>query len=583
MLSRLHHFLIPATHLQTQPPPRAQMQFWFWLSLTFAVTYAILGMRQSFGGEYVVQDDARQHVFWMRRFLDPELFPNDLIADYFQSTAPIGYAAIYQAAAAISIDPLWFNKVLPLALGLITTGYCFALCLQLLPVPLTGFVAALLLNQNLWIQDDLMSGIARAFVYPIFLAFLYYLLKKSLLPCLIAIALQGLIYPQLVFIMAAVLMLRLLRWDGRLRLSSKRQDYIFSGVGLAVAVAILLPYAIASSPYSPIVTVAAAKTMAEFQAQGRTRLFVSNFWQYWFTEERTGAFVWVMPLCILSIALLPLLLRFSDRFPLIQQVRHLSLLGQVAIASAVLFFAAHLLMFTLYLPSRYSQNTFQMLTSLTGAIAFTVVLDAVLRWANAPIQQGKRQVAGIVATIGLTLALLLSPYLWEFPLQTRIFAIGEYPAIYRFFADQPKDIMIASLAREADNLPTFTRRSILTSREYSVPYQLGYYQQMYRRTDDLIRAQYSPNPAEVQNFVKRYGVDFWMIDRAYLQRPYADAAGERRITLWLQQFQPTTAEAIAQADRGAVSVIRRRLNRCTVVKEKNLVVLSATCLTRRET
>jgi hypothetical protein len=63
-----------------------------------------------------VQDDAQQHVFWMRRFIDPQLFPNDLIADYFQSVAQPGYKAIYQLAAAIGIDPMVFNKLLPIVL-----------------------------------------------------------------------------------------------------------------------------------------------------------------------------------------------------------------------------------------------------------------------------------------------------------------------------------------------------------------------------------------------------------------------------------------------------------------------------------
>ena len=38
----------------------------------------------------VVQDDARQHVFWMQRLVDPTLLQDDLFADYFASQAPAG-------------------------------------------------------------------------------------------------------------------------------------------------------------------------------------------------------------------------------------------------------------------------------------------------------------------------------------------------------------------------------------------------------------------------------------------------------------------------------------------------------------
>jgi len=72
----------------------------------------------------------------------------------------------------------------------------FGVCLEL-PVPTAGFIATLLLNQSLWMKDDLVSATPRAFVYPLFLAFLYYL-RRSLLPVCVAIALLGLFYPHFV-------------------------------------------------------------------------------------------------------------------------------------------------------------------------------------------------------------------------------------------------------------------------------------------------------------------------------------------------------------------------------------------------
>ena len=577
MLARLHQVLIPARS------SKAQESFWFWLSLTFSTIYAWLGSRLAFSGAYVVQDDARQHVFWMRRFLDSTLFPGDLMADYFQSTAPPGYAAIYRAIAAVGIDPLLLSKILPLILALIATGYCFGVCLQLLNVPFAAFVSTLLLNQNLWLQDDLVSGIARAFVYPIFLAFLYYLLKASrsapsivsLLPLLVTIALEGLIYPQLVFIMAGVLLLQGLRWQNGLRLAP---NWRISAIGLAVAFVVMLPYAIESSAFGPVVTVTEARSMAEFQPQGRTRLFVPNLWEYWFTEERSGLFRWIMPLCILSVPLLPWLLRQPDRFPLVREVRQIGILVRVAIVSLSMFLAAHALLFTLYLPSRYSQNTLQIITALSGAIATVILLDGLLRWAKSANQP----IAAIALTGALAGTLLFSPYLWEFPKQTRVFSIGAYPGLYEFLAAQPKDILVASLAREADNIPTFAQRSILTSREYSIPYHKGYYQQIYQRTDDLIRAQYSPNRAAVKALIDKYGVDFWLVDRRYAARPIpANNAGEIRITRWLSQFQ-STPEVTAQIDRGATPFVRRSINRCSVWKQDDLVLLSAQCMINRE-
>ncbi|WP_366558105.1 hypothetical protein [Okeania sp. SIO3B5] len=62
--------------------------FWFGLSLAIVLIYSFQSLKFSLQSEYFIQDDARQHIFWMRRFFDSELFPQDFIADYFQSVAP---------------------------------------------------------------------------------------------------------------------------------------------------------------------------------------------------------------------------------------------------------------------------------------------------------------------------------------------------------------------------------------------------------------------------------------------------------------------------------------------------------------
>ena len=106
-----------------------QLLFWFSLSLTFAAIYSILGLQDAFNGQSIVQDDARQHVFWMQRFIDPELFPDDLITNYFQSVAPVGYTTAYRVAAILGINPFLFNKLLPPIICAIAIAYCFGVCI----------------------------------------------------------------------------------------------------------------------------------------------------------------------------------------------------------------------------------------------------------------------------------------------------------------------------------------------------------------------------------------------------------------------------------------------------------------------
>ncbi len=83
---------------------------------------------------------------------------------------------------------------------------------------------------------------------------------------------------------------------------------------------------------------------------------------------------------------------------------------------------------------------------------------------------------------------------------------GNDSGLYRFLATQPKDAMVASLTKAADNIPTFAGRSVMVAREYAIPYYFGYYQFLRQRAIALLEAQYSSDPQLVQHFIQTYGV-----------------------------------------------------------------------------
>ena len=588
-IARLHKVLTtPITKSSSQ------VRFWFSLSLTFAAVYGFLGVQQAFSSEYVVQDDARQHVFWMRRFLEPDLFPNDLIANYYQSISPDGYTKLYQLAAAINIDPLVFSKLLPPILGLVATAYCFGCAVQILPVPTTGFIATLLLNQNLWIKDDISSGTTRAFMYPLFLAFLYYLMKRSLLPVCIAIALQALFYPPSLLISVGILFLRLWRFSkGKLRLSPVRHDYLFFAVGLGIAVLGLLPMFLKPSEFGSTMTGSQARTMLEFSQNGRTSFFLDNPWEFWFFGARSG----LLPLewrdmndsyflLMFGIGLfLPFLQRYPVRFPLVKKITgKIFVLLQMVLASVGLFLAAHALLFELYLPNRYTQHSLRIFMALAGAIALTVLLDALFH----ACKRGNSRVAGLgmplikpVLAIGVTIllsvTLIFSPFFFEDFLSVG-YVTGTVPSLYEFFQKQPKDILIASLADEGRNLPTFTKRSVLTAREYAIPFHTGYYAQIRQRTIDLIEAQYSPNLELVQNFIQKYGIDFWLLERTAFATSYLAENHRSLNQVWIRQYQPAADIALANLEEGTVPTLAKLTPSCSVFETEKFIVLQADCI-----
>ena len=147
------------------------------------------------------------------------------------------------------------------------------------------------------------------------------------------------------------------------------------------------------------------------------------------------------------------------------------------------------------------------------------------------------------------------------------------PTLYQFFQQQPKDILIASIAGEADNLPTFSQRSVLVAKEYAVPYQKGYFSEFLRRLNDLIRGQYTGDRAVLQNFINNYGVDFWMLDRNALTLKYVEDYG------WIDDFD-ATAEAMLALKQGKIPALASAMTSCAVFHNELVVVLNASCIVK---
>jgi hypothetical protein len=573
------------TPVKTNHQPR--VVFWLTLSLTFAVIYAYVGgLKLAFADDYIIQDDGRQHVFWMLRFLEPGLFPNDPITDYFQSLAPFGYTSLYKLTASLGINPLTFSKILPLLLGLTATGYCFGVTITFIPIPAAGFLAASLLNQNLWMNDNLASATPRAFVAPFFLMFLYYLIKRSVAGCLIAIALLASFYPSYALVAAGVIVLQLIRWrEGSLALSSHREDYWICGAGLVVVFITLLPFALSISDFDPVISLEQAKALPEFYPGGRSTFFWDNPLIYWFWG-RGGMFsytVFLSPLLLFGL-LFPILIFFPKRFPLVGQLQPQTIiLLHTLITGFSLFFAAHLLLFRLHLPGRYTQYNIPILLAITGAIALTLLLDSLFRWAqNSPWLP---KFITLLVTTALTLTVLLYPGVIE-AIPQSFYVHGDYEELYQFFAQQPKDTMIASLTDEADNLPTFSQRSVLISREAAIPYHLGYYLPFRQRVLDVLEAQYSPDLTTVQAVNQKYKIDFWLLNHKSFTPELLEAPERESIVdhfesshkSWLQQYQPLVSQIHQQLLQGQTPALARVADACTVFDDGQYYVLDTRCI-----
>jgi hypothetical protein len=566
--------------LFTEPKTKSfklQVKILFTFSLIAGIFYSILELRQAFSSPYVVQDDARVYVFWMQRFLEPDILPNDLIAEYFASVTPLGFTTLYRVMAMLGIEPLFFSKVLPILLKILTITYWFPLCMQIFPVPTAAFISTLLLAQNLSMRDDLVSASPRSFIFVFFVAFLYYLLRQNLIASLGAIALVGLFYPPFLFIIAGILILRLWRWRGKLpHLSNNRGDYIFSGAGLITCFLFMIPYALTSSEFGPTIAGEAARQLPGLAFAGRIPFFSDDLIWFWLSGQHSGLIPNVLehPLNIAGL-FLPVILRYPQRFPLIIKITdRIQILNHIALSSVAMFIFAHLLIYKLFAPARYTRYTLKLVVIIASTIVLVAVLDAILRWAKQKQEDSSRpRILALGFSSLLGIVLLFFPFFLEkFP--HSFYRVGTAPAVYEFFQQQPKDILIASLSEEIDNVPTFSKRSILIGWEYAVPYHVTFNHQMTQRATDLISAQYSDNVSQIKSFTDKYGVDFFVLDKEAFNPEYFTT------NPWFVQWKKIAKETSLKVQGKTPPVLLNYLNKCSVLKTDNLIVVQAKCVAK---
>lgn len=535
----------------------------------------------------MVQDDARQHVFWMQRFLDPGVFPNDFTADYFQSVAPWGYAWLYRGGAALGIDPWIFNKILPVFIAGIATVLAFATVMALVPVPIAAFISTVFLNQALILRDDVVSATPVAFLYPCFLAFIYFAVQRFWLPCVFSIVLLGGFYPQGVLVAGGTLSLMglsLLRWrKGRLILAGTRADYWLVGSGLVAAFLVLLPHALENSAYGPILTLAEARSMVTLSAQGWSDFFIDDPVEFWLFGQRTGLFParWqtldlkVQPQIWLTLAI-PFLVMWPRTSRLAQQVRpRVAILLQIAIASVICYSLAYLMLFELHLPNRYTEHSFRLIAAIGSGVAVALIME---RWRPVPKRRAGKWLAlillGIWAIAPLVeMQLSLASGSTQFEDSQGNYYRGKFPDLYAYLQSQPQTTVVASLDEEINNLPAFTNRSIFVGgKGYALPYHLGYYDEVKQRSLALITAQYSFDAAVVKDFLDTYAIDIWMVQPAMFTPEWVNQSQ------WLFQYSqdidiPQLATAVAQP-----TVVERWADVCQTATLDSFVLIDTKCL-----
>lgn len=491
----------------------------------------------------VIDDDARQHVYWTYTFQDAALFRGDLLTDFASSpqVAPPGYQALYYVGARL-MDPLLFSQVLSLLL----LGMCVWLLYRVggeMGARRGGtFAACLLLVYVLYSSS---GGLPKSFAFPLLLGAVYLVCRGSCAGVAGLLCVQSLLYPP---ILLNTLALAAVSWWRVWRRGTDRRLWwhlvvLGVGVGLAGGVLVWVYTLWPKAAWGSLVTPDEARAMPEFWPQGRTAFYADTWLQMVLNDRwgiggaRLAGFVGLI------VAMYVLGKRASFVVPEVARDLIWTSLG--------LFVLAHLLLFKLHLPSRYVLYTLPTAALLVIAAnyeATRAALDA--RW---PSLCGFLR--GLAARRGLGWTLLGLAALGFVYVQNRyVVAIDPLAVkvdstamqLYHYLQTLPKDVLIAGHPLELDNVPLFARRKVLANQELSLPYYRGYYAEVRRRLHDSLAAYYADDAQEIRRFVHRYGVDFILVNRRHFTPEFLSGA------VYYEPFNSVVKQRLAAQQRFAL-------------------------------
>lgn len=494
----------------TQSVAQAETLF-RWSAAFCALLAAILWVGPYLMRSDLYADDAAQHLFWMYRFIDPQLFPDDLSVLYFgdSSAAPWGYQALYYllsrlmdlqtASESVAFVLVLLSAWLAWKLGTASGDelpelrglFAVTAVLTLIPIKLTDLLTPL--------------GLQRSFALMLMLLCLWALVARQYIWVGISWLAAALFYPVALVVLGLT--------GGVVFLSHIVRERRLPPAGLwnialgAAALGITFLNMDPPPGIGPAVTGEEARHMAEYLPGGRLPMFGMGSVATWFADHHI-ALGWPRRVVLLLGAALVVVCCFARR--------SIPAAGWTMVGVGLgIWFVSRQMLFQLYLPNRYSRWTLACFAVLVFSAAAYVAFN--LLWRNLRTEKARKTLSWIAAMGSIMLVLA---FLFPSAREAQARPVDhDMQRAYDFMATLPKDTLVAAHPDLADFIPLRSRKSVLASTEISLPFHLGYYNQLKPRIEASLRAAYATNTQELDSALAPYGVDVMLTSAVIWDKP----------------------------------------------------------------
>jgi len=488
-----------------------------------ASVVAIASQFDTFVDPFVISEDARQHIYWMQRFRNPTLFPDDLLVRYSEHYQPWGYIGFYRLLAVL-IDPLVVSRVLPVVLSAATAVVLYQL-VSSVSDRFGGVLAAACFAATPEYMSRMSGAFPRGFAYGLLATSLLLLLRKRYRWLGAVLVIESLFYPVSFVVSAGTwLLCALVNKNGgfrSLRLHRPGREHWPCAIAVALSCVMLsMQFVFERDPsIGRIVTREQMADAPEYGPRGRieilpgpllvgevARQVVRGVLPHQRSSLHAGGWIKLVPIAVLLGYLAIRVARGRREWPWV--------LLAFPVAGVAGFLLAEVLLLKLFLPARYLEATIKLSVLIACSVA---VSDGV-----AAIRERRAAAAFAMQILVLSVPLLALPAMGGRGLQDR----GEARSLAGFLATLPVDTLIAAHPYVADDIPYFAGRSVLVNQELAHPFYDAYWATVSDRTRAVLAAHYARDWSEVDAFCRAYGVDVFVVDRRYFTPSYLD--GERR-------------------------------------------------------
>jgi len=212
---------------------------------------------------YIVLDDARHYVVWLRRFSEPGIYPDDPIADSFLAVTPWLYKRLYWPFGKLGIEPLLVHPLVLLpSMAILWSVVSFSLLHRLWKTPAGAAIATLVLSYIL-IAEPASFGLPRGIEYSgVLLLLMFFLNRYVALTGLAMIVVCGL-YPLAALVAFLTMMLLMLRRNFPYLTNERRAwlTLISATVGVAVGASLFF---LSTESAGPTMTAEEARNLPNF-------------------------------------------------------------------------------------------------------------------------------------------------------------------------------------------------------------------------------------------------------------------------------------------------------------------------------